>query len=296
MLYLPKEQLTEILERPTPEVISAYEATCQEFRTRFPGGEVVWRTWGAGPAAVLLHGGTGSWLHWIRTIPKLAEHYTVMVPDIPGMGDSGSPPVTAPVEALITGLADILRGALSQLVTPSAPINLVGFSFGSMVAAHMATQLGARAQRLVLVGSCGYGLSFNGVSGLEKPSPEMNEAQTRAMHRHNMCRIMFHDEANADELALAMQLHNAARMRLRTHESAASLSLANALPDVLSDVRVIWGEHDPFVPHDLPACERLLAASGAASARVELIPKAGHWVAYEAADEFNDALRNALRD
>ena len=31
-------------------------------------GEVVWRMWGAGTPLVLLHGGTGSWMHWVRNV------------------------------------------------------------------------------------------------------------------------------------------------------------------------------------------------------------------------------------
>ena len=42
-------------------------------------------------ALLLLHGGSGSWLHWFRTIPVLEQHHSVWVPDLPGMGDSALP-------------------------------------------------------------------------------------------------------------------------------------------------------------------------------------------------------------
>jgi len=57
---------------------------------------MVWRVWGGGPPLVLLHGGTGSWMHWIRNIEELARDFTVVAPDIPGSGESASPfPQTA---------------------------------------------------------------------------------------------------------------------------------------------------------------------------------------------------------
>ncbi len=42
---------------------------------------------------VLLHGGSGSWTHWIRNIPMLlACGRQVWAQDLPGFGDSASPP------------------------------------------------------------------------------------------------------------------------------------------------------------------------------------------------------------
>ena len=43
---------------------------------------------GAGPTLLLLHGGTGSWTHWVRNIGPLSRRFSLMVPDLPGMGES----------------------------------------------------------------------------------------------------------------------------------------------------------------------------------------------------------------
>ena len=299
-----EQRLLGILEFSVEEVIRVYEATGEIVRIPFgddalPKGcrektNVVWRIWGSGPVVVLLHGGTGSWLHWIRTIPALADNHTLLVPDIPGMGDSCSPPVTTPVEALILGVADILINTLAQLIPTSTPVHLVGFSFGSMVAAHMAARLGTKVQRLILVGSSGFGLSHQGVKGLQKPRSGMSTTELRALHYHNMCTILFHDAHRADDLALEMQLHNGARMRLRTHESAISSSLADALLMIRSDILAVWGAEDPFIPNDTTACEALLQRSSAPSSHLHFIPDAGHWVAYEGATAFNQWLTKCL--
>ena len=55
-------------------------------------GEVVWRLFGAGPPLVLIHGGSGSWNHWIRNIPELARHHRLLLPDLPGHSGSAMPP------------------------------------------------------------------------------------------------------------------------------------------------------------------------------------------------------------
>jgi pimeloyl-ACP methyl ester carboxylesterase len=48
-------------------------------------------TAGSGPPAVLLHGWPQTWWEWRHVIPALAPHYTVIAPDMRGLGDSSRP-------------------------------------------------------------------------------------------------------------------------------------------------------------------------------------------------------------
>lgn len=48
-------------------------------------------TAGAGDPVVLLHGWPQTWFEWRRIIPRLAERYTVIAPDLRGLGDSSKP-------------------------------------------------------------------------------------------------------------------------------------------------------------------------------------------------------------
>jgi len=56
-------------------------------------GEVMlhYVTAGEGPPVVLLHGWPQTWWEWRHVIPALAEHYTVIAPDMRGLGDSSRP-------------------------------------------------------------------------------------------------------------------------------------------------------------------------------------------------------------
>ncbi len=47
---------------------------------------------GRGDPVVLLHGWPQTWYEWRRIIPALAEKYTVIAPDLRGLGDSSKPP------------------------------------------------------------------------------------------------------------------------------------------------------------------------------------------------------------
>src|ERR1700720_3928842 len=46
---------------------------------------------GRGPAVILLHGNTQTGRMWRPIIPLLAERFTVIAPDLPGIGDSAIP-------------------------------------------------------------------------------------------------------------------------------------------------------------------------------------------------------------
>lgn len=46
---------------------------------------------GSGDPAILLHGNTSTWYEWRKVMPALAEHYTVIAPDLRGFGDSSRP-------------------------------------------------------------------------------------------------------------------------------------------------------------------------------------------------------------
>src|SRR6266446_3664514 len=55
------------------------------------GAKLHYLTAGHGPAVILLHGYTQTSRMWRPIIPLLAEKFTVIAPDLPGIGDSSIP-------------------------------------------------------------------------------------------------------------------------------------------------------------------------------------------------------------
>ena len=51
------------------------ESRAQQFETPCGAGSLVWHKWGEGPPLLMLHGGSGSWFHWLRQIPVLESRY-----------------------------------------------------------------------------------------------------------------------------------------------------------------------------------------------------------------------------
>ena len=60
------------------EFIAALDRAGTRRTTSNGTGDVVWRIWGTGDPLVLLHGGTGSWMHWVRNIEALSQDFMLL--------------------------------------------------------------------------------------------------------------------------------------------------------------------------------------------------------------------------
>jgi len=153
-------------------------------------GKQVWHVWNqaAGNPLVLLHGGSGSWNHWVRNVLPLSQHRAVWALDTPGQGDSDLPPNAEDADDLAQPLAQGLEVLFQQQA-----IDLVGFSFGGLMAGFLAAQQPARIKRMVLVGVPGFGL-FNGIKTMRGFKAGMATQERMEIHRNNLLAIMLHDE------------------------------------------------------------------------------------------------------
>jgi pimeloyl-ACP methyl ester carboxylesterase len=259
--------------------------------TRSPCGEgsMVWRQWGRGPALVLLHGGYGSWTHWLRNIEPLAERYRVIAADLPGLGDSATPPAPFTPE----GLAAIIDRGLDAVLAPGEPFHLTGFSFGAMLGSFVAAQRGTQLRSMTLVGSASMGLRRAPMKEMQKMRRHMSFAEIRALQRGNLGILMFFDPAKIDELAVDLQCDNVSRARVKSRSFAPMNLLETVLPRVRAPLGGIWGERDvtayPWVEDRRDMLRRFQP-----DAFFRIIPGAGHWVMYEAAEAFTAALLERL--
>jgi pimeloyl-ACP methyl ester carboxylesterase len=278
--------------------LARVESLGRRFDSEADGCRVAWRCWGAGPAVVLLHGGSGSWNHWIRNVETLASGgFTVLAPDMPGYGDSADAPLPHAAATLARVLVRSLRVAAGRppaLLRTDAPVSLVGFSFGGVVAAQWTALERERVRRLVLVGAMGLGAPRDRAIDLR---PWKHLTDLRALldaQRHNLGVLMFRDPANIDALALELHLRNTARTRFVSRWISRGDGLADLLADLDVALHGIWGEHDVTAAGGVANCERLLRALFP-GAGFDAVEGAGHWVQYERADEFNRVLIAALR-
>src|SRR5256714_4957160 len=115
------------------------------------GHRVSYRRAGWGPVIVRIHGITGSSQTWEHVIEPLAEHYTVVAPDLLGHGESAKPRGDYSLGAYASGIRDLIAAIGHDRAT------VIGHSMGGGVAMHFAYQFPERCERLVLVSSGGLG-------------------------------------------------------------------------------------------------------------------------------------------
>ena len=279
---------------PDEQTVAQYravEALSERLTTPCGDGHMVWRRWGDGPRTVVLqHGGHGTWSHWFRNIPVLAERYTVLAADLPGCGESDNPP--EPYDG--HSLADIVVAGLDRLVDASSPpMHLVGFSFGGVLGGPVAARLGGRLASLTLVGSAGLGLPRPERTGMKSWRRLTDEAEILAAHRQNLSVLMFNNPETIDAMSLYLQNRNTRACRLRSTDVSRTSILRDSLVNISAGLNGIWGERDIVVDGYLEKAETLLRGLHPELA-FAVIPDAGHWVAYEAADRFNAILLKML--
>ncbi|QEA13519.1 alpha/beta fold hydrolase [Comamonas flocculans] len=279
-----------------PEAVVRLQAQARCVRSPLAGsgGAIVWHVWadrrGGHAPLVLLHGGSGSWTHWLRNIEALASSgREVWAVDLPGFGDSAAVPGAQDVDALLPALLASLRS-----VVPGAPCDLVGFSFGAMAAGLLQAARPGLARSLVLVGAPGMTTTRPNRVDLRgwRHLPELS-AQL-AVHRHNLAAMMFADAARIDEAALQLHARNAERDRLTRRRLSNTDILARALERVACPVHAIYGEHDALYRGRFAELRAAWAASARDFRGLHLLEGVGHWAPYEQAPAFNQLLLQLL--
>lgn len=262
-------------------LVAEIEARSEQHEAGFEQTTLRWRRIGSGSPLVLLHGGNGSWLHWVHNIDALARRHTLWLPDLPGCGQSQELAAPASLERLVQAL----RQNIDSLVGAGCEIGLAGFSFGSILAATLAAERGG-VSRLALMGPTGHGLPRSQIPLKNWRLLPPGAAQTEA-HRHNLAALMLHERSAVDDLALLIHREASQQARLRSKKISHTDAMRRALDRLQIPVLMVWGEHDPTAN---AAATAQTLAQGHPNRRSLLIADAGHWVQYECPGKINPLL------
>jgi pimeloyl-ACP methyl ester carboxylesterase len=266
-------------------IVAKIDSEARQIATPCGDGSMIWRVWGAGPPLVLLHGGYGSWTHWLRNVLSLGERYTVIVPDMPGLGDSAPPPQPATAQSL----AAILATGLDQIVPAPASFAVAGFSFGAVTGGHLAAHMGKRVSCLLLIGAAGLGLPRPQRANLQRVEPGMSAETIVEIQRGNLAKLMFGNPSRIDALAVHLQNENTRRAQLDSRPIAFSDTLIETLPRASARLGAIWGEQDstcvPYIEQKFDVLRGIEPDT-----YCDIVPDAGHWVQWEQAPAFEALL------
>lgn len=251
---------------------------------------------------VLLHGIAGTSATWDAVIPRLAEHFDVLAPDLLGHGESAKPRGDYSLGAYANALRDLLEALGKNRAT------FVGHSLGGGIAMQFAYQFLERCERLVLVDSGGLGrevhplLRAAALPGAELVLPWLSTTTSRGVGAlvRGMSRLGIRAGPDLDETwrgFASLREPAARRAFIQTVRGVMDLSgqrvsanerlyLAEGLPTL-----IVWGENDPLLPvrHARAAHERM------AGSRLEIFPHAGHFPHRDDPERFANVLADFIR-
>ena len=275
-------------------------ATVMSRTAKVDGMNLHYLTAGHGTPLILLHGYAETSLMWKPIIPVLAERFTVIAPDLPGIGDSDIPADGLDMKTSAIRIHDLARSLGVQKA------EVVGHDIGLMVAYAYAAQFPAEVTKLVLMDAF-----LPGVSGWEAiynspnvwhfrfngPTPEAlvqgRERTYFAYFWNDLAADKTHSIPDADREAYIAAYSRPGRMHagwayfvsfLQAAKDFSQLSQTKLTMPVLTiggdkSLGVALGQQGKLVATDVT---------------VVVLKDTGHWVLEERPKETTDALQQFL--
>ena len=286
-------QIEKFNEKKLQKEIEEFEKDSKKLFISTDDTTVCWRIWGKGQPIIFLHGGYGSWRHWIKQVTYLSKDYQILVPDMPGFGESSDLKSDHTPENISLNLYQTFR---KLNITDLDNINLVGFSFGGLISGHLSYQFlkkGIELKNLILVGPGGTGARRGPMREMVRRTPKMSFEEILRAHFENLKILMINNPKNIDLLSLYIQLENTNNHRLKSRPISATNTLIKILEKQNIIPYLIFGEKDATVG---PYLEERISKFRAAcmDIRIHVEINAGHWIMYEKPDNFNKLIKEII--
>ena len=197
-------QIEKFNEKKLQKEIEEFEKGSKNLFISTDDTTVCWRIWGKGQPIIFLHGGYGSWRHWIKQVTYLSKDYQILVPDMPGFGESSDLKSDHTPENISLNLYQTFR---KLKITDLDNINLVGFSFGGLISGHLSYQFfkkGIELKNLILVGPGGTGARRGPMREMVRRTPKMSFKEILIAHFENLKILMINNPKNIDLLSLSL--------------------------------------------------------------------------------------------
>lgn len=274
--------------------LSAIEKNCNKVFIKSKDSKVCWRSWGKGKPLILLHGGYGSWAHWIKQAIPFSKNYNVLIPDMPGFGESEDLTLPHTPEKISTNIAETLL----KLISPEETPIICGFSFGGLIAGHLSYNLierGLNPEKLILVGPGGLGAKRGEMRNMIARHSKMSEEEIYQAHKTNLEILMMHDATKVDDWSIHIQKQNTDAHRIKSRPISSTDTLARILEKQDVPLFLLWGEKDASVGVYLEDRMSILRDINS-KVRFHVEYNLGHWIMYENDVIFNKILNNFIQD
>jgi 4,5:9,10-diseco-3-hydroxy-5,9,17-trioxoandrosta-1(10),2-diene-4-oate hydrolase len=261
---------------------------------------------GSGAPVVMLHGGgpgASGVSNYSRNIDALAEHFRVIVPDMPGYGRSAK---GVDQSDPFGYLADTIRGLIDELGLATA--HVIGNSYGGAAALRMALDTPVRVGKLILMGPGGIGTTRSApTAGLKSllsyysgtgPSRDKLAAFIRnylvydgASVPDSLIEARYTASVDPEVVADPPLRRPSGPMAVRTLWRM-DLTRDRRLKQLATPTLVLWGRDDQV---NRPAGGPMLA-NLMPNADLVMTSRTGHWMQWERADLFNKVAVDFLSE
>jgi abhydrolase domain-containing protein 6 len=243
------------------------------------------------PIVVMLHGFTGSKDNWYPLAERLRGKYRLLIPDLPGWGDSERQADADYGYAAQAARVDAFIRALS----PGRPVVLLGHSMGGGIAALVAARYPADVARVGLLDAAGVRFNDNRF-GLDVLAGENPFAVSDRATLQRYIDTVFHRDAAkpwipwpASRGLIAKRRHDAAfEQSVLDHigRGPDNLLPGDAAADIRQPALLLWGKQDAVID---PSALELYAAKMPQASRV-LLDDSGHMSLVEQPDAVATAV------
>jgi pimeloyl-ACP methyl ester carboxylesterase len=250
-------------------------------KMRFPTsiGSLTLFVKGAGPALIFLHGAGDQAGTWAGVAPAFASNYRVILPDLPGHGQSA--PKWGPL-----GVGTVLSGVEAIANADSGKVILVGNSLGAWIACLYAHRYPERVERLVLIN----GGPIVGARADITLTPKTREEALRTLEAVRDPRSTKVPGYVVDDIVRQAQTGPLKLLTDRAAEMPKYL-LDGHLHEIIVPVNLLWGESDQLMSLDY--ARRMLAQLPVA--QLTILSRCGHAPQAECPKELATHLMELLR-
>jgi len=255
---------------------------------------ISYTTYGSGYPVLFLQGsgpGASGWLNFRYNVQHFVDQgYQVIIPDLPGFGDSDKPDLDYTLDFFAESMMDFAN----QLDLEK--FALVGNSLGGAISLGMSLANPDRISHLMLMGCGGlenievYFQQMEGIQAMTKiplGSPEFTPAYLKEVLKL----IVFNPEHITDELIEE-------RFRILKKQNPAVFTrmsipnITDRLKEINTPILGFWGAQDRFCP--ISGARTLVEQCP--NAEMITLSQCGHWVMIEYAELFNQRCTDFLKN
>jgi pimeloyl-ACP methyl ester carboxylesterase len=236
---------------------------------------------GQGEPLLFLHGADGL-IEWPKILDALAEHYEVIVPDLPGFGQTPNPD-------FVDDISDVAYWGLDLLeVLKLGKVRVLGHSLGGWAGLEMAVRSQELIRSLALIAPAGIHLKGVAKADIYMIDPDQ---QARLAYADAALGAAAAERAAAGKYLNEAILNRIASARLGWSPRLYNPRLERWLHRVHVPTLVLWGESDRIIP--TPYAEAFCQLIP--GAEKVIVEAAGHLPHVERQQDVLDVLRPFLR-